>query len=68
MTSADSATNSLNQALVDPHLICVPCFASLTTRCLTGCDLQRFCWKADRALDAQVLGFGSLNELLADFL
>ncbi len=60
--------DSLDQSLVNPHLVCVPSLASLTTWCLARRDLERLGRKSDGALDAQILGLGSLNELLADLL
>ncbi len=53
---------------MNPHLECVPSLASLTTRRFAGRDLERLGWKPDGALDAEVLGFGSLDKLLADLL
>lgn len=53
---------------MNPHFVCVPSLASLTTRRLAGRNLERLRWKADGALDAEVLGLGSLDKLLADFL
>ena len=57
----------LNQALMNPHLIGIPCLASLTTRRLPSGDLQTLRGQADRTLNAQILRFGTFNQLLADF-
>ena len=53
---------------MNPHLIRIPGLAPFTTGRLPRRDLQALCRQADRALDAQVLGFGTLDQLLADFL
>lgn len=51
-----------------PHLVHVPSLGTLTARSLAGGDLQVLGGKADRALDTQLLGLGTLNELAADLL
>ena len=56
----------INQALVDSHLVHIPCLASLTAGCLSGGDFEGLCGETDGALDAQILGFGALEELGAD--
>jgi hypothetical protein len=53
---------------MNPHLKGIPSLRSLTTGSLSGGDLQGLGWEADWALDAEVLGLGALDELLADFL
>ncbi len=53
---------------MNPHLECVPGLGSFTTRCLSGSDLKGLGWETDGALDAEILGLGTLNELLADLL
>jgi len=53
---------------VDSHLKGIPSLGSFTTGCLSGSDLEAFGWKTDWALNAEVLGLGTLNELLADLL
>jgi len=53
---------------MNPHLESIPSLGSLTTGRLSGGNLQGLGWEADRALDAEVLGLGALDELLADFL
>jgi len=53
---------------MNPHLKGIPSLGPLTTGCLSGGDLQGLGWEADWALDAEVLGLGALDELLADFL
>jgi len=58
----------INQTLMDPHLESIPSLGSLTTGRLPGGDLQGLGWEADRAFDSEVLGLGTLDELLADFL
>ena len=50
------------------HLEAIPSLGTLTTRGLSGGDLEGLSWQADRALDAEVLALGSLNEFLADLL
>ena len=59
--------DSLNQSLVNAKLICVPGLASLTARRLPSGDLQGLGRQADGPLDSQILGFGALDQLLADF-
>jgi hypothetical protein len=53
---------------VDSHLESVPSLRTFTARSLTGGDLEGLGWETDWALDAEVLGLGALNELLADLL
>jgi hypothetical protein len=53
---------------VDPHLVHIPCLASLAAGGLPRRDLQRLGRQAHGTLDAQVLGFGALEELGAHFL
>lgn len=58
----------VDQALVDAQLVHVPGLATLTARGLAGRDLQVLGRQADRALDGQVLGAGTLDQLGADTL
>lgn len=58
----------LDEALVDAHLKGVPGLGTLTTGGLAGGDLEGLGWQTDGALDAEVLGLGTLNELGADLL
>ena len=51
-----------------PHLVHVPGLGALTARGLAGGDLQVLGGHADGALDAEVLGLGAVDELLADLL
>jgi hypothetical protein len=51
-----------------PHLVGVPGLGALTARGLAGGDLQVLGGHADGALDAEVLGLGAVDELLADLL
>jgi hypothetical protein len=53
---------------VHAHLVRVPRLRSLSARRLARGDLQLLGGQADRALDAQVLGLGAVDQLLADFL
>ena len=53
---------------MNPHLEGIPSLRSLTAGRLSCRDLQGLGWEADWALDAEVLGLGALDELLADFL
>ncbi len=57
----------INQALVNSHLEHIPSLASLTAGCLAGGDFEGLGGESDRTLDSQVLGFGALKELGADF-
>ena len=60
--------NSLNQTLVNAHLILVPGLGTLTAGRLPGHDAQRLGGQADGALDVERLGACALNQLLADLL
>ena len=60
--------NLLNQSLVDSHLKSIPSLGSFTARGLSGGDLESLGGETDGAFDAEVLGLGALDELLADFL
>ena len=51
-----------------PHLVHVPGLGALTARGLAGGDLQVLGGHADGALDAEVLGLGAVDELLAHLL
>jgi len=53
---------------VDSHFESIPSLGSFTTGCLSGSDLESLGWETDWALDAEFLGLGALDELLADFL
>jgi hypothetical protein len=53
---------------VDSHLKGIPGLRALTTGSLSGGNLQGLGGEADGALDAEFLGLGTLNELLADLL
>jgi len=53
---------------MNTHLIHIPSLGAFTTRCLTGSDLEDFGRETDGALDAELLGFGTLEEFGADFL
>jgi hypothetical protein len=58
----------VDEALVDLHLEAVPGLGTLTTRRLAGRDLEGLGGQADGALDAEVLGLGAVDELLAHLL
>lgn len=58
----------VNEALVNVHGEHIPGLGTLTVRGLTSGNLEVLGGKADRALDAEVLGLGTLNELGADLL
>jgi len=58
----------INQTLVDSHLESIPGLGSFTTRSLTGGNLQGLGGQTDGTLDAEILGLGALDELLADLL
>jgi len=57
-----------NASFNSPHLVHVPGLGALTARGLAGGDLQVLGGHADGALDAEVLGLGAVDELLADLL
>jgi len=65
---AGNGGNSLNQALVDAHLVAVPGLGALTAGGLAGGDGQVTAGQADGALDAQVLALGAVDQLAADLL
>lgn len=52
---------------MNSHLIRIPSLAPLTARRLPCRYLQALGRQADGALNAEVLGLGALDELLADF-
>ena len=52
---------------MDPHLKRIPRLTALPTRRLPRRDLQDLGRQPHGALDAQVLGLGALDQLLADF-
>lgn len=52
---------------MDPHFVCIPRLTALPTGRLACRDLQFFRGQADGPLDAEVLGLGTLEQLLADF-
>jgi len=58
----------INQTLVNSHLEAIPGLGTFTTRSLSGCDLQGLGWKTDWALDSEILGLGTLDQFLTDFL
>lgn len=58
----------VDETLVDAHLEGVPGLGTLTVGGLTGGDLQVLGGEADGALDAELLGLGTVDELLADLL
>lgn len=60
--------NSLNQTLVDAHLVLVPGLGTLTVGGLAGGDVQGLGGQTDGALDLEGLGAGTVNELLAHLL
>jgi hypothetical protein len=60
--------NSLDETLVDAHLVLVPGLGTLTVGGLTGGDLEGLGGKADGALDLEGLGAGTVDQLLADLL
>lgn len=58
----------VNQSLVDSQLKHIPGLGTLTTRSLSGRDLEVLGWKTNGTLDAEILGLGAVNEFLADLL
>ena len=58
----------VDDSLVDPHLEFVPGLATLSARSLTGGDSQGLGGHPDGSLHLQLLVFGSLDEVTADFL
>lgn len=67
MTSL-TTRNILNETLVNSHLKHIPGLGTLTVRCLTGGDLEDLGGQTNGALDAEVLGLGTVDELGADLL
>jgi hypothetical protein len=53
---------------VDAHLEAVPGLGALTAGGLAGGDLEGLGGQADRALEAEVLALGALDDLGADLL
>jgi hypothetical protein len=53
---------------VDSHLKRIPSLRTFTAGCLSGGDLKGFGRETDGALDAEVLGLSTINELLAYLL
>lgn len=51
---------------MNPHLVRIPRLTPFTARRLSRRHLQALRWQADRALDTEILGFGALDEFLAD--
>jgi len=60
--------NSLDQTLVDAHLVLVPGLGTLTVGGLAGRDVQGLGGQTDGALDLEGLGAGTVDELLAHLL
>lgn len=58
----------LNQTLVDSHLESIPGLGSFTAGSFSGSDLESRGWEADRTLNTEILGLGTLDEFLADLL
>lgn len=58
----------IDKTLVDLELVAIPCLGTLTTRSLTGSDLQDLGGKADGALDTEVLVLGTVDEVTREFL
>jgi len=56
------------QSLVDSHLECIPSLRTFAAGRLSSGDLEGFGWETNGSLDAEVLGFGAFNELLAHLL
>ena len=53
---------------MDSHLKAIPGLGTLSAGCLSGGNLQGLGWETDGALDAEILGLGTVDELLADLL
>lgn len=53
---------------MDSHLKGIPGLGTLTAGGLAGGDLEGLGWETDWALDAEVLGLGTVGELSADLL
>lgn len=60
--------HSLNQTLVDSHLIHIPSLTTLTVGGLSGGDLESLGGKTDWSLDVEGLVAGTVDELLAHLL
>jgi hypothetical protein len=56
----------VDQTLVNAHLVCVPSLRSLSVGSLTGSDLELLGGETNRAFDAELLGLGAVDKLLAD--
>lgn len=53
---------------MDSHLKCIPSLGTFTAGRLSGGDLKGLSRETNGTLDAEVLGLGALNELLAHLL
>lgn len=53
---------------MDSHLEHIPCLGTFSVGCLSGGDLEDLGWETDWALDAELLGLGTVDELGADLL
>jgi hypothetical protein len=58
----------VDEALVDLQLIPVPGLGTLTTRSFTGGDLQDLGGETNRALDTELLVFGTADEISRELL
>jgi hypothetical protein len=59
---------ALDETLVDAHLEAIPSLGTLTARGLARSDGQTLGRQADRALGAEVLVLGTVDDLSADLL
>lgn len=60
--------HSLDETLVDAHLVLVPGLGTLTVGGLAGGDVQGLGGQTDGALDLERLAASTVDELLADLL
>ena len=47
--------DSLNQSLVDPHLVSIPCLTALSAGCFASCNFKGLGRKADRPFYSKIL-------------
>ena len=57
----------VDDPLVDPHFVAIPCLGALATRGLPGGDLQDLGWHSDRTLHTKLGFLGSANEVTTDW-
>jgi hypothetical protein len=57
----------VNQPLVNPHLITIPGFRTLTVGCLPCRDFEDFGGQSHGSLDFEILVLGACNQIRTDW-